>query len=59
MLEYFFLQITFVTLSVSLLIVYLLSSYFRDTAIESLTQYDAQKTSELTFEIISAKIQEG
>lgn len=54
-----FLQITFVTLSVSLLIVYLLSSYFRDTAIESLTQYDAQKTSELTFEIISAKMQEG
>ena len=44
---------------ISILIVYFSSMYLKDVTINNLLQDDAKKTSELTFEILYTKMQEG
>ena len=54
-----FLKITLILFTVSIIVVYFSSIYMRNVAFHNLAEDDAQKTSELAFEVLYTKMQEG
>jgi len=54
-----FFKIIFVMLAIGVVFAYFSSSYMREMALNNLAEDDAEKTSELAFEVLYTKMQEG
>ena len=54
-----FIRLTFLLFVISIIVTYISTSYMRDAALNNLAEDDAKKTSELVFEILYTKMQDG